>query len=162
MTLLFIECSAKEDYKCCSVMLLGQMPNKHHWSCWEHCEIMCRYSLLVEFFRAAGCTPEIRFSSTIVQRVYMHTHAHTQPITISQLTSGERSKRSCGNKCWLLTFLRSLIFFFLLQTFILQLHTSRKQADKESAGIRKPCLVIFPFAVVIKASCLNDTSFHRM
>jgi len=93
---------------------------------------MCRYSLLLEFFCAAGCTPEIRFSSAVVQGIYMHVCACTKPITISQLTSGERSNRSWGDKYWLLAFLR--LFCILPQTFNLQLNTSKSKQTKILLG----------------------------
>lgn len=118
---------------------------------------MYRYSLLLEFC-ASNCTDEIRFSSTVVQVVCMHMYACTEPITIFQLMSKERREIE-GRSIGFQLFKNDPHLFFL--------RLSSAKAYKQKQAVRfcqdqKAMLVIFPFAVDIKASCLNDTSFHRV
>lgn len=58
---------------------------------------MYRYSLLLEFC-ASSFSPEIRFSSTVVQGVYMHTVHHYLPANV------RGKKRNWWDKYWLLAF----------------------------------------------------------
>lgn len=83
-------------------------------------------------------------------------YACTQPITIFQLMSGER--REIGGIS---------IGFYLFKNyphlFFLRLSSTKAYNYKQAGRFcedQKSMLVIFPFAVDIKASCLNDASFH--
>lgn len=84
--------------------------------------------------------------------------ACTQPLTIFQVMSGER--REIGGIS-----IGFQLFKNYPRLFFLTFSSTKAYKQKQAVGFwqdQKAMLVIFPFAVDIKASCLNDTSFHRV